>query len=268
MQRQITYETLSALLTTRYVGRRAEFHAELGSTNTRAMELAEAGAPDGTLVLAERQTAGRGRLGRRWHAPAGSSLLMSLVLRPALAPRQAQRMTMVCSLAAVEAIERLTGLRAAIKWPNDVYIGERKVGGVLTELGLQGEALRYVVVGMGLNVNFDPDQLQNVMAPATSLSAEVGRLVPRLPLLAAILEGVERRYERMRAGWSPHVEWETHLLTRGRRVSVGTEEGTFDGLAEGVDEDGALIVRRDDGALVRVLAGDVTLRKEDTHPGR
>lgn len=253
-------QALQDVLTTRYVGRRAEFHAELGSTNARAIELAEAGAPDGTLALAERQTAGRGRLGRRWHAPGGTSLLVSLVLRPALAPRGAQRVTMICSLAAVEAIERLTGLRAAIKWPNDVYLGERKVGGVLTELGARGEELRYVVVGMGLNVNLDPAELESVRAPATSLSAELGRPVPRLALLAAILEGIERRYERMRGGWSPHVEWAAHLLTRGRRVSVGTGEGVVDGLAEGVDEDGALLVRRDDGALVRVLAGDVTLR--------
>jgi len=261
MDEPITTQALQEALGTRYVGRSAECHDEIGSTNARAAEWARAGAPDGALVCAEVQTAGRGRLDRRWHAPRGSSLLMSLILRPPLAPRQSQRMTMIVSLAAVEAIHRVAGLAARVKWPNDVYLAEHKVGGILTELGVRGETLAHVVVGLGLNVNLDVSALPEVATPATSLSAALGRPVARLPLLAAILDGVERRYDRLRAGWSPAEEWREHLLTVGRRVTVRGGEGeTLEGLAEGVDADGALLVRDAGGTLHRIHAGDVTLR--------
>ena len=251
---------LQAALRTRYVGRSAECYDEIGSTNARAAEWARAGAPDGALVCAEEQTAGRGRLARRWHAPRGSSLLVSLIFRPPLFPRQAQRMTMITSLGAVEAIRRVAGLAAGVKWPNDIYLAERKAGGILTELGVRGEALEYVVVGMGLNVNLDVAALPEVATPATSLSAALGRPVPRLELLAAILEGIERRYDRLRERWSPAEEWRERLLTVGRRVVVRAGDEALEGLAEGVDPDGALLVRGAEGALHRVLAGDVTLR--------
>ena len=261
MDAPIDNQALQQALDARYVGRSAECHDEIGSTNARAAEWARAGAPDGALVCAEVQTAGRGRLDRRWHAPRGSSLLMSLIFRPPLAPRQSQRMTMILSLAAVEAIGRIAGLAARVKWPNDVYLAEHKVGGILTELGVQGEALAYVIVGMGLNVNLDVSALPEVATPATSLSAALGRPVPRLPLLTAILEGIERRYDRLRAGWSPAEEWREHLLTVGRRVTVRAgDEETLEGVAEGVDADGALLVRDSAGVLRRILAGDVTLR--------
>ena len=190
-------ESLSAkvimdrLRTTR-MGRRLEVHAEIDSTNTRAVALARAGAPEGTLVLAEVQTAGRGRLGRRWQSPPGSALLASLLLRPPLPPIRAQWGTMICTLAAVEAVAEVTGLAAGIKWPNDLVLAGRKVGGVLTELGAgSGGMLDYVVVGMGLNVNLDPGTLDGVMTPATSLAAESGAPVSRLDLLLAWLRRVE-----------------------------------------------------------------------------
>ncbi|MEA3406991.1 MAG: biotin--[acetyl-CoA-carboxylase] ligase, partial [Chloroflexota bacterium] len=164
--RPLSKVALEARLQTAVVGRHVELHEEIASTNTRAMMLAEQGAPEGTLVLAESQTAGKGRLGRRWFAPPYSSLLMSLILRPPLAPAQAQRATMVCSLAIVEGVAAVTGLTPRLKWPNDILLRGKKLGGVLTELGVTRRQLDHVVVGMGLNVNVDLAALPRVAHPA------------------------------------------------------------------------------------------------------
>ncbi len=246
-------------LTTRFIARRLELHDEIDSTSARAVGLAREGAPEGTLVLAEHQTEGRARLGRVWFAPKRSSLLMSLVLRPPFAPHQAQRVTMICSLAVAEAISRTSGLSAQIKWPNDILLKGRKAGGILTELGVHGERLDYVVVGMGLNVNLDVSTLPDLATPGTSLMMEAGHPLSRLKLLLAILGGIETRYVRMSGGWSPHQAWRQHLATLGQRVRVGTPDEVIVGLAEDVDEDGALLVRTKGGIVRRVFAGDVTL---------
>lgn len=242
------------------VGRSLEWYSTIDSTNRRALEWAADGAPDGALVIAEEQTAGRGRLGRRWYAPAGSALLLSLVLRPELAPAQAQRATMLCSLGALEAIEAVAGVTARVKWPNDIVIEGRKLGGILTELVAEGRSLRHVVVGMGINVNLDTSLLPEVMVPATSLMTEAHRMISRTELLCGLLEGIERRYEALASGWSPHEEWRAHLVTLGTAVRVGTPGEILEGEAVDVDPDGALIVRDLAGQHHHVLAGDVTLR--------
>jgi BirA family biotin operon repressor/biotin-[acetyl-CoA-carboxylase] ligase len=248
-------------LTTDFVGRNLVYLAQTGSTNDEARLLAEAGAPDGTLVITDHQTAGRGRLGRRWEAPPGTCLLLSLLFRPNLAPHQAQRLTMVCGLAATEAIEAVTDLRAGLKWPNDVVIQEGKIGGILTEIDLCGEQLTYAVVGFGLNVNLDPARLAGgLLVPAASLSQAMGGPVARLPLLWAFLQAVEKRYLWLEAGHSPHGEWVDRLVTVGQVVTVSGADTIVEGVAEGVNGDGALLVRLADGHLETVLAGDVTLR--------
>ncbi|MFP3897168.1 MAG: biotin--[acetyl-CoA-carboxylase] ligase [Anaerolineales bacterium] len=256
----LSQEALTARLQTAVVGCRIEIHEEIPSTNPRAMALAERGAPEGTLVLAESQTAGRGRLGRRWFAPPYSSLLMSLLLRPPLEPAQAQRTTMLCSLAIVEGVAALSGLTPRLKWPNDILLGEKKVGGVLTELGVARHHLDHVVVGMGLNVNVEMADLPPVASPATSLLQEVGHPLSRLDLLVAILERLDARYGQLLAGCSPHAAWREHLATLGQPVRVGTRNEVIEGVAEDVDADGALLVRTDHGARRRILVGDVTLR--------
>lgn len=260
MDDPLTPAAIQARLGTRWLGRTLEVYESLDSTQTRAVALARAGAPAGTLILAEYQTQGRGRLDRRWHAPPGSSLLLSLILRPALAPSQAQRATMICSLAAVRAISQVAGLAAQVKWPNDILVGGKKAGGMLTELGARGAALDYVIVGLGLNVNLDVRDLPATLTPATSLAAEAGHSIPRLELLVAFLEHLENYADRLAAGWSPREEWRGALATLGQLVRVGTTEGVLEGLAEDVDEDGALLVRSADGRLHTILAGDVTLR--------
>ncbi|MGQ9627581.1 MAG: biotin--[acetyl-CoA-carboxylase] ligase [Anaerolineae bacterium] len=247
-------------LRTAAFGRNVISYRTVGSTNEEARRLAARGSPEGTLVIAEEQTAGRGRMGRKWLAPSGSSLLMSLVFRPSLAPNQAQRLTMICSLAICEAITKLTGIEAEIKWPNDILIRGKKVGGILTELGIQREKVEYAIVGIGLNVNLRPDDLPEVSGPITSLSYELGHPVSRLELLQAILESIEARYKRLQKGESPKREWEERLSTLHKYITVTTPVEQVEGWAEEVDEDGTLILRLRDGRRRRIIAGDVTLR--------
>ena len=225
-------------------------------------------------MIADEQTAGRGRLDRRWWAPPGSSLLMSLLLRPALPPDQAGQLTMCLGLAAVEAIEAVTGLRPALKWPNDLLLEGRKLGGMLTELRLDGERLDYAVLGLGVNVNvtFDERRMTEdendssfVLRPssdlantAISLSMVLGREVDRLALLAALLARCEAWYERALAGESPHAAWAARLDTVGRRVTVATTTGSVAGMAVGVTPEGALLVRDDNAAEHVIWSGDVT----------
>ncbi len=246
-------------LRTRFVGQNLVYLPEVESTNDVARRLAEGGAAEGTLVIADYQSAGRGRLGRRWQAPPGSSLLLSLLFRPPLAPTQSQRLTMVCGLAVADAVQTLTGLEVGLKWPNDVVIGGRKAGGILTELELSGSQVAFAVVGIGLNVSLDPAGLAEEPHPAaTSLSHALGQPVPRLPLLLALLEAVEGRYLALRQGQSPHEEWAERLITLGQRVVVSGAGRPLEGVAEGVNTEGALELRLDDGRLETVLAGDVS----------
>jgi BirA family biotin operon repressor/biotin-[acetyl-CoA-carboxylase] ligase len=213
-------------------------------------------------VLAEEQTAGRGRLARSWWAPAGSSLLLSLVFRPGWPARQAQRLTMACSLAVCDAISAAAGVEAQVKWPNDVLIDGRKVCGILTELDVAGERLQTAVMGIGINVNVDFESAPPLMAAATSLMQAAGRTVSRLELLVALLESVERRYVATRDGQSYHREWAQRMATLGCEVQVSGAGEAWQGVATDVDADGALLVQTRSGEVRRVLAGDVTLRKD------
>ena len=255
---------IQAALTTQVFGRDLLILPRTGSTNDVAKELAAQDAPEGTVVLADEQTSGRGRLERRWSAPAGACLLCSILFRPALLPTQALWLTMLCAMAAADAVQQVAGLRASLKWPNDLIVESanwKKLAGILTETGIIGERLAFVVVGIGINVNVAPRDLPNLAPNAASILAETGREVDRVALLAALLAEVEARYARLRAGPSPRAEWAARLATLGQRVNATTSKGTLSGVAETVDEDGALLVRTPDGALHRFLAGDVTLAR-------
>ncbi len=261
MTMDLSAEAIRARLQTRLLGRELHYYDEIGSTNDEAVRLARAGAPDGALVIADHQVAGKGRLGRRWFAPPGSALLLTLLLRPPLAPTLAQRGTMVCTLGAVRAIAALTGVPAQIKWPNDLVVQGRKLGGVLTELGpVTAGRLDYMVVGMGLNVNLAPADLPETMTPPTSLLAETGVPASRLALLARLLAEIEALYLPLRAGWSPHEAWRAALATIGQAVQVGTVDEVISGQAVDVTDSGALVVQDANGARHTILAGDVTLR--------
>jgi BirA family biotin operon repressor/biotin-[acetyl-CoA-carboxylase] ligase len=169
---------------------------------------------------------------------------------------------MICGLAAVDAIEAETRLQVGLKWPNDLVVAGAKLGGILTEIELDGSRVDHVVVGMGLNVNLDPGQLpQDLLVAATSLSQVLGRKVPRLPLLRELLRAIEVRYKALQAGQLPQAEWAARLVSLGQPVSVSAIDSHLEGLAEGVNEDGALLVRLPDGRLETVLVGDVTPRE-------
>jgi BirA family biotin operon repressor/biotin-[acetyl-CoA-carboxylase] ligase len=265
-------------LKTRFVGKNIHHWPAIGSTNEELKRLADEGAPEGTLAITDEQLAGRGRLDRTWIAPAGSSLLMSLLFRPEfLAPTRVQQLTMVCSLAVADAVAEVTALRPTLKWPNDVQIKGRKLAGVLTELGFApisavsgesepGPELAWVIVGVGLNVNvnFAEASLRrnwpDLADTATSLAMVLGQPVSRLKLLHSYLLAVETRYNALRSGVSPHREWAARLVTLGQHVKVTAPDGVYQGVAEAVDDAGALLLRQSDGQLQRVLAGDVTLR--------
>jgi BirA family biotin operon repressor/biotin-[acetyl-CoA-carboxylase] ligase len=253
-------------LSTRRFGRQVEYRESVGSTNDLAKQLARAGAPEGLLVVADEQTAGKGRLGRTWSTPPGSALAMTLVLRPALPPYHAPRITLVAAVAAAEAVRAETGLPAGIKWPNDLQIGGRKVCGILTEMEAEMERIAFVVCGIGLNVNLDRETMPpEFRETATSLMAELGRPVARAPLVRAVMARFEAAYDQLLAGQFGQVldRWRELSVTLGRPVLVLSVTGapTIEGVAEDVDADGALLVRESGtGTVHRVVAGEVSIR--------
>ena len=249
---------LERALKTTYMGRRLVYYSSVGSTQDIARREAEAGAPEGTLVLADEQTAGRGRLGRSWASPAGQNLYLTLVLRPPM--HALKRLTMVAPLAVARAVAETTGLQAGIKWPNDVWIGRRKLSGVLLESEVQGEQVRYCLLGIGVNVNLDVEAIPELAEIATSLLRELGREVSREDVLASLLAHLESLYEAVRRGETPLEEWRARLITLGQEVTARFGDQVEEGLAEDVDEEGRLLLRRPDGSRVAIEAGDVTLR--------
>lgn len=265
----LSADSIQHNLFTRTFGQTVIYYGETGSTNTELKNLARVDAPEGTLVIADSQIAGRGRFARRWVAPARSGLLASLLFRPTFLPSTAMhQLTMICSLAAIEAIRLQTGVSVEIKWPNDLIYQDRKLAGVLTEAGFTGDAIDWVIVGMGLNVNVDFSALSQADSPdllplkesATSLQMILGGPVPRIPLLQSYLLEVEKRFQALKAGNSPHQAWASKITTLGKDVTVTTSERTFHGVAKSVDEDGALLIHLPGGSVERVLAGDITLR--------
>ena len=240
----------------RLIGREIYHFGSVGSTMDVARDLAAAGQPEGVVVRAEEQTAGRGRLGRRWVAPPGTSLLFTVLLRPA--PRVVGLLPMAAAVAVVRAVERVTGLRAAVKWPNDLVVSGRKFAGILVETDFVGDELAWVLLGIGVNVNWDPGaELPELAGQATGLAREAGRPIDRERLFREILLELDRAYAKLRAGWSPFQAWRRRLITVGRRVEVVAQGQRLRGLAVGVDRTGRLRLRTDDGRLVAVGFGDV-----------
>ena len=231
----------------------------LDSTNNLAKELAGRGAPEGSLVVAETQTRGRGRLDREWDSPPGLGLYVSLVLRPALPPMELPQITLMSAVAVVRAVRRVAGVAPGIKWPNDLLLNGKKLGGILTEMETESDRIRHVVVGLGLNVNnpgFPPD----LAATATSLTLAVGGAFPRVSLLQAWLEEFEALYERFLHQGFPEIleEWKRYTVTLGRAVTVRQGPREIAGQALDVAADGALLVRIANGEIVRVTSGEIT----------
>lgn len=254
----LNLQALETALTTASVGRRLVYLTGTSSTMDVARREAEEGAEAGTVVMAEEQTAGRGRFGRTWVSPAGKNLYFTLVTRPSL--ERLRSLSMIAPLATCLAIEDVTGLQPRIKWPNDVQLSGLKVSGMMIETELSGQDVRYSLVGIGVNVNFDIDPASEIGGIATSVKQELGRETPREELLAALLNHFESLYEQAAAGTAVHDAWRARLETLGRDITVTFRQQTYAGRAEDVDAEGNLVLLLADGSRMTVEAGEVSLR--------
>jgi BirA family transcriptional regulator, biotin operon repressor / biotin---[acetyl-CoA-carboxylase] ligase len=250
---------LAPLLSTHHLGQVIHFHETLPSTNATAFKLAVEGAEHGEVVVTEQQTAGRGRRGRTWVSPAGVNLYCSAILRPELPPQRAPELTLVAAVALAESL-REAGAEAFIKWPNDVQLQGRKVAGILTELSAEPERVHFVILGLGVNLNLQPADLPPEVAPlATSLLHALGRPINRALFTASLWNRLEEWLDRHHeTGFEPvRLRWKELSSTLGQEVLVRTDRTELRGVAEDIDEAGALLVRTGEGRLERVLAGDV-----------
>lgn len=235
---------------------------ETASTNSEAFRLAEAGAPEGTVVIADRQTAGKGRLGRQWVSPGGVNLYLSLVLRPDLPPFEAPQLTFLSAVAVARAIEDVAGLKPQIKWPNDVLIAGRKVAGLLNEMSAETDRVSFVILGIGVNINMEPARFpEGLRTPATSLRIEAGHSVSRGLFAARLVEFLDSACKSFLSfGFEPiREEWSRRCNAFGRNVRVESGSALIQGAFVGIDHDGAMLVRVKDGSVERVMSGDVTV---------
>ena len=252
-------EEIKEGLKTHTLGLNIVYYEKINSTQDVAGKLAAAGIEEGMVVVAENQTGGRGRIGRSWASPPGG-VYLSIILRPAIKPSEALRFPLIAGVAVAQAIGQLTGLAPQLKWPNDIIIGGRKAGGILTEMSAETDRINYLVIGIGINVNTEtfPDEIEEI---ATSLKAECGKEVSRRELIQKILEHLESLYRILQeSGFEPiRKMWKAQSSTIGSWAIIRTEREQIKGEAIDIDEDGALILRKANGALERVIAGDVSI---------
>jgi BirA family transcriptional regulator, biotin operon repressor / biotin---[acetyl-CoA-carboxylase] ligase len=242
------------------LGIRFHYFTEISSTNSHARELAEKGAAEGEVVLAESQTHGRGRLGRRWESPPLANLYLSVILRPKLAPVHAPQITLMAAVALAETVGSFIPQKATIKWPNDILVNGKKLAGILTEAACVPERVEYVILGIGVNVNYPIDSMpQELRQGATSLLDLTRIEVNRESFLRRLIQDLDRCYGDLeQSGFEPLApRWEAHFGLRGQRVRVELIDQVVVGRARGIAQDGALLVQGDDGTLQKVIAGDV-----------
>ena len=257
MAENLSAASVSKDLETRFVGQRVLYYPSLTSTMEVARQEAQQRAAEGTIILADEQTGGRGRLKRVWLSPQGN-IALSVILYPSLSFLPS--LIMLASLAVVHSIEAVTGLKAQIKWPNDVLIKGRKVSGILIESAVPRSTVNYSIIGIGINVNLKLADFPEIQSIATSLVGELGRNVSRPMVIRCLLIEIERLYLTLSAGGSIYEEWRDSLVTLGRRVQAKIGETTYEGVAESVARDGSLLLHGSDGSLTRIVAGDVTFR--------
>jgi BirA family biotin operon repressor/biotin-[acetyl-CoA-carboxylase] ligase len=256
----LTPEMLRQRLKGSLFGKRIYHFFKTDSTNRVALELGHAGEPEGAVVLAEEQTDGRGRAGRVWHSDRAVGIYVTVLLRPRLAPVQAPLLTMMAGLSARSAVQAVTGLTADLKWPNDLLLNGKKTGGILTEMHAEPGQIRFVIVGIGLNVN--QEKLPGTLADtATSLRVETGKTQSRMEVLVRLLREFENDYNRfLREGVESVVARfeEVSTYAKGKRVRVTNGMESYVGTTAGLGPEGLLQVERDDGKVMTVIAGDVT----------
>ncbi len=247
---------------TRLFGQKIFHFLRTDSTNIQARSLAADGALEGTLLVAEYQEKGKGRLDRQWQSPSGKNLLFSLILRPDWPPQQAFYGTVLASVSLCRTIREAAGIEVGIKWPNDLYIGGKKLAGILTEFATDPDRIEYMIVGIGVNCNWAPPKPPPEGQPATSLLQETGHEFSRLRLLTGFLNQAELLYEKVKEEGVGLLreEWNRYSLVNNRQVTISNNEKTWTGMGQGIDDFGALILRLDNGQEEKFLAGDVKLR--------
>ena len=256
MENSLSLTAITNNLETRFVGQRVIYYPSLPSTMEVAKQEVQRGAVAGTVIIADEQTAGRGRIKRLWLSPQGN-IALSVILYPGVA--YLPFLIMLVSLAVVHSIEAVTGLKSQLKWPNDVLINGKKVCGILVESNVQSDIVDYAIIGIGINVNLRLSDFPEILSTATSLSDELGRDVSRLSVIRRLLVEVERLYLTLQAGGSIYEEWRDSLVILGKRVRVKSGETVYEGIAESVARDGSLLLRCSDGSLSKIVAGDATL---------
>jgi len=240
-----------------------EYHQSLGSTNERAKELAALGGPEGLVVVAESQKQGKGRLGRTWFSPQGKGIYLSLIIRPPLKPVEISGFTLLGAVALAEAVFQITGLRAGIKWPNDLLVKGKKFAGILTEMKSEQGENYSLILGTGINVNSDPlDFPLTIRDTATSLKMILGKELERARLAGALLQVLEKLYvEYLEKGLEPILQlWKEWNVTLGQWVTISSGTEKYFGQAVELDQTGALLVKGSDGKIHSFISGEVTLK--------
>lgn len=247
------------------IGRDFLFYKSLESTNTVGAELAHKGWRDGTVIIADEQTSGKGRLGRTWISPSGKNLYMSILLTPSISPRDATILTLMSSVACCNALRRLLSIPVSIKWPNDLMVNGRKIAGILTEIKADMDKIAYAVIGVGININLDIEYLpEEVRGIATSVKRETGEQCSRTAVALEVLREFEKWYDNLLKNGKKDIlsQWRDCSSTIGRKVKVTMENKVFKGIAEEIDDEGLLILKLPDGSYMKVDAGDITMMRE------
>jgi BirA family biotin operon repressor/biotin-[acetyl-CoA-carboxylase] ligase len=251
------------------IGRDILFFPEIDSTNREAHDLAGKEGLEGTVVIADSQSRGKGRWGKSWESPPGSNLYLSIILRPRIPPSAAPQITLLAGIAAARALSGVSGLECRIKWPNDIFLQGRKLAGILAEMEGKGSFVRFIILGVGVNVNWRREDFPaELRETATSLCAETGKEISRVTVAAGLLHEMEKEYSSfLREGFSARLreEWSRLSWVLGKRVMLSLPEGTLSGQALGLDSEGALLVLDGEGKTHRFVAGEVSLRMENSN---
>lgn len=240
-----------------FIGKKVIYSPRLTSTMDMARQEVKKGIVEGTVIIAEEQTEGRGRIRRKWLSPKGS-IAISIILYPEVA--YLPSLIMLASLAVVNSIKAVTGLKSGIKWPNDVLVNGKKVCGILIESSVRRDKVDYAIIGIGINVNLKLSDFPDISQTATSLSEEVGGEISKLNMVRHLLIELERLYLTLQARGSIYEAWRDNLVMLGMQVQITEGETIYQGVAESVARDGSLLLRQPNGRLLKIVAGDVTLR--------
>ncbi|WP_299094147.1 biotin--[acetyl-CoA-carboxylase] ligase [uncultured Metabacillus sp.] len=250
-------------LKTELMGRNIHFEETVTSTQKIAQSLANEGAPEGTIVVADQQTSGRGRMSRVWYSPSGTGIWMSMIIRPKIPINRTPQLTLLTAVAIVQAIEELTPLKPDIKWPNDILLNGKKIVGILTELQAEADQVHSVIIGTGINVNQTkedfPEELQNV---ATSIKVETGSDWERAQFIQTILLKFEGLYSLfLSQGFKPiKLLWESYAISLQKTIIARTLKGTIEGKAIGIDDDGVLLIEKNDQSIERIYSADIEMK--------